>query len=295
MGLRATFEEPLRRHDGPPLRGITGHRRLEGRREPGRHLAARRLLVHDPVERAQQVVAHLVRRAALQRVEQRGAPRPDVTGRRCLLAGGHLGGEVGRRSGHQPRLGQRRVGRGARNAEVGQLHLAVGRHQDVGGLHVAVHDPGAVRGGQCAGDLGEDRRGVVGAEPAAPADQLGQVGALDVLHHQPLVALPVDGLLDQVEDRDDVGVVELGGQLGLALGAPRVGSDPAGSDADLLQGDRTPEDLVAAAPDGAHAAAADLGLERVPASDHPASLPPTHSTEYPGNQFARTAADGRGL
>ena len=53
------------------------------------------------------------------------------------------------------------------------------------------------------------------------ADQVGQVGALDVLHDQPLLALPV-GLVDEVEDRDHVGVVELGGELGLALGADGV-------------------------------------------------------------------------
>jgi hypothetical protein len=78
-----------------------------------------------------------------------------------------------------------------------------------------VHDAGAVRGGQRARDLGQDRCRVIRGEPRAGADQLGEVHALDVLHDQPLLAQPIGGVVaDEVEDRDDVGVVELGGQLG---------------------------------------------------------------------------------
>ena len=80
-------------------------------------------------------------------------------------------------------------------------------------------------------------------------------------------------LRDQVEDRDDVGVVEPGGQPGLALGAAEVGAVAARHHADPLEGDLAPEHLVAAEPDGAHAAAADLAVERVPACDHCRTLP----------------------
>src|SRR3712207_7472250 len=46
------------------------------------------------------------------------------------------------------RSGQRGVGLGACDPEVGQLHLAVRRHQDVRRLDVAVHDPGTVGRGK---------------------------------------------------------------------------------------------------------------------------------------------------
>ena len=132
-----------------------------------------------------------------------------------------------------------------------------------------------------------------GVQPAALADQLGEVGALDVLHDQPL--LVASWLVDEVEDRDHVGVVELGGQPGLALGAPRVGGAPAGSDADLLERDGPAEDLVAAAPDGAHAAATDLPSSvYLPAITLRPSLQ-RHSTEYPRNRFATVRRPWAGL
>ena len=74
--------------------------------------------------------------------------------------------------------------------------------------------------------------------------------------------------IDEVEDGDDVRVVEPRGEPCLALGAVEVGVAAAGAEADALERDRPAEDLVAAEPHGAHPAAPDLALERVPACDH---------------------------
>ena len=55
------------------------------------------------------------------------------------------------------------------DAEVGDLHLAVGGDQDVARLDVAVHDAVAVRvaqrGGDLRGDLGRARRASASREP----------------------------------------------------------------------------------------------------------------------------------
>ena len=208
----------------PPIGRVLGHRVVEQRAQPAGVRQVRRLLVHDPVERAHQVVADLVRRPAGQGVEGRGAEGPHVGGRRRHLARGHLGGEVRRRAGDQARLRQGGVGLGAGDAEVRQLHLALGRDQDVRGLHVAVHDAGLVRGGQRVGGLAQQRCGLVGGEGPVLPHQLGERAPLDVLHDQPVLV----ALLDQVEDRDHVGVVEPGGQAGLALGALEVGGPGTG-------------------------------------------------------------------
>ena len=66
-------------------------------------------------------------------------------------------------------------------------------------------------------------------ERAAATDELGQVAAVDVLHHQPVLVV----LDEEVEDGDDVRVVEAGRQLGLALGAHQVGGGAARRHADL--------------------------------------------------------------
>ena len=97
-----------------------------------------------------------------EHVEHGRAQRPDVGRGVATLTGGHLGRQVGRRAGDQPGLGQGRVGRDVRDAEVGDLHPPAPVDQDVGRLDVAVHDPGLVGGDQAVGRLPQQRRRLVG-------------------------------------------------------------------------------------------------------------------------------------
>ena len=53
----------------------------------------------------------------------------------------------------------------ARQAEVEQLHVAVGPHHDVVGLDVAMDDPGDVRDRQRLGDLARDVDRAVDPDP----------------------------------------------------------------------------------------------------------------------------------
>ncbi len=108
--------------------GSRRHRRLQQRRQPAGVRAA------AAAPRARSGTA---RRAGCRRRRTAGCPASawnsvapsDQTSLAsvAVLAGGDLGGEVGRRAGDQPGLGERGVGLGAGDAEVGELHLPVGR------------------------------------------------------------------------------------------------------------------------------------------------------------------------
>jgi hypothetical protein len=102
-------------------------------------------------------------------------------------------------------------------AEVGQVGvlLALVGDQHVGGLDVAVDEPAAVRGVERAPDLPDDADGALGVQPVRRLDERAHVGALDVAHREVEHALRLAGL----EDRDDVGMVDRGGELRLGLEA----------------------------------------------------------------------------
>ena len=80
--------------------------------------------------------------------------------------------------------------------------------QDVGRLDVAVHEAAPVRRVERAGDLAEQRQRARRANEAVALEQRLQIAALDVAHRQE--ELPV--LLAGLVDRDDVRVVERGGE-----------------------------------------------------------------------------------
>jgi hypothetical protein len=123
--------------------------------------------------------------------------------------------------------------RGDGDAEVGDLHLAGARDQDVRGRDVAMDDVVAVREVERADDLDRDvERGGQGHRPALVlelAEHRGEVEAVDVLHGDE------QRLADaaEVEDLDDVRVRQPNGHLGLGdepggeLGITRqLGQDP---------------------------------------------------------------------
>ena len=161
---------------------------------------------------------------------------------------------------------------GPGDAEVGDLHLAVGADQDVGRLDVAVHEPGLVgeveRGGHLAGDL----RRLLGGDPAVGAQDVGERAAVDVLHGDEVGA----GVLAPVVDADDVRVAEVGRRLRLAPEA----LDEVGVDGELgeqhLDGDLAVEQAVAPEEHVGHAAAPDALAQLVAIVDDRRSVVGRH-------------------
>ena len=64
------------------------------------------------------------------------------------------------------------------------LTVRARRDQQVGGLHVAVHDPGLVRRTERVGGLGEQVAGGVGVQRVPGLEQGRERLAVDELHHQ---------------------------------------------------------------------------------------------------------------
>ena len=180
------------------------------------------------------------------------------------VAPGLLGREVGGGAHHRADLGEVLVGVGGDgpgDAEVGHLHLAGRRDEDVAGLHVAVHDAVAVGEAEGGGDVGADVGGAVGVQRALGAEDLRQGAPVDVLHDDEVGAVG----LAPVVDADDVGVVEVGGRRGLppeALHEGGVGGELGEQD---LHGDGPVEQLVAGEEHLGHAAAAEPAVQLVAA------------------------------
>ena len=152
-----------------PVVRVLGQTSLQQLADAGRHAIGERAPVGLPVEDRDQRVARRLAaegRAPAQRFVEAAAERPDVGAPVHGLTSGLLGAHVGRcpddgafprRVGARPRrLTHRRRFERLREAEVQQLHPAVGKHFDVGRLQVAVDDAGVVRGLEAFGDLPAD-------------------------------------------------------------------------------------------------------------------------------------------
>jgi hypothetical protein len=98
------------------------------------------------------------------------------------------------------------------DAEAGEHDTAVRAEQDVGGLHVAMHDAEGVGGAQRAEDGEGDPRGLGRFERAAPEHFVQRLTA-DQLHDDPRQSV----LDDDVVDGDGAGMVDVGGGPGLAV------------------------------------------------------------------------------
>ena len=129
------------------------------------------------------------------------------------------------------------------------------------GLDVAVDDAGGVGGVERIGDLAEQLDRLLAAAAAPRGDPPLQVAALDQAHRDDQLAV----LLAGVEDRHHVGVVEAGGEAGLAqeaLAEALVVGEVAG---DHLQRHRPVERQVRRPVDDPHPAARDQRVDAVPA------------------------------
>jgi hypothetical protein len=161
-----------------------------------------------------------------------------------------------------------------RDAEVGDLHAAVGPHQDVPGLHVAVDHPRAVRLPETERRLPEQGQGGRGVEPALPREKRRERLALDQLHDQVgqrLAGAVLGYLLAVVEDGGDVRVAERGGVLGLG---PEAGDERRVAGvlaAQHLDRDRPVQRDVVSAPHLAHAAGGDQLVQFVTVTQAPSS------------------------
>ena len=173
---------------------------------------------------------------------------------------GLLGREVGGRAHDRAGLGQALLGvDGPGDAEVGDLHLALVGDQHVARLHVAVDHPVLVGVAERRSHVGPDVGGPLGRQRPGRLEDGGQGTAVDELHDDEVGA----GVLAPVEDRDDVGVGEVGGGLGL----PAEPLDEGAVDRQLgeqdLEGDRTVEQAIVGAVDLGHPAPGDQMIELV--------------------------------
>ena len=268
-----------------PARGIAWRQRRAQVGDRPARLGARE---DGAVDRGAQV-----ERQVAPQAPERGQPRADPPGRRRGAAAAHrvdagerlvederqrvevglgarraalglLGRHVGQRADDVARARQDVVAGDPRDAEVGQLGQPVAVAAAVGddhvaGLDVAVHDPAPVRVGERVAQRDADaqdvavRQGAVGHEVAerAPADELGD---------------EVDGVVvaARLVERDDPGVRQARGGLGLALGAR---ADRGVVDGDALDRDGALEALVVREPDDAEAARPQPAHEPVAAED----------------------------
>ena len=177
-----------------------------------------------------------------------------------LVARRLLGAHVGRRAHRQPGLGQAivRPRQGPRDAEVGDEGGAVAGEQQVLGLDVAVDHAVPVRVLERPGGLGGDPKRRVHRQLPLPPEPVAERLALDERHGEPELA----GGLARVVDREDVRVLQPGGELDLALealGAERVSE----IGVQHLERDRPVVPQVLGEEDGGHAAAPELALEGV--------------------------------
>jgi hypothetical protein len=128
--------------------------------------------------------------------EQVGAPVDAIALR---LLGRHV-----RQRAAQARVGLTRDGE--RDAEVGQLDLAVGRQQHVARREVAVHEAAPVhvaeRPAELDAHVGHERDGQRAPRGALVGDDGGEVGARDVLHGDEVVVADAP----EVEHGDEVAV-----------------------------------------------------------------------------------------
>ena len=205
--------------------------------------------------------------ASCEEFVQDGAEGEDVGLRRRDLSAGLLGRHVADRADHHagigagPGAGQRGGSRGdfvlARQAEVEQLHVSVGPDDDVLGLDVAVDDPGGMRDSERFRDLPANLDGALDRQPVRR--QLAKRRPLDELHGHVTVGADDAGVVD----RDDVRMVERGGERGFSKQPVESAFLVVRGFPNQLDGDVTPQARVAGAIDLTHPTQSERAQNRV--------------------------------
>ena len=163
-----------------------------------------------------------------EHLEEDAAECPDVCARVHRLAARLLRAHVGGGAQDHSGLGHRGCGdgwrlrdarccdarrlHGLRQAEVQDLHRAVGTHLDVRGFQIAMDDALLMRGFESLGDLLRDWQRLVDWDRAL-CKALRQVVTFDQFHHEGVQA----GRLLEAVNRGDVGMIQRRERLRLAL------------------------------------------------------------------------------
>ena len=143
----------------------------------------------------------------------------------------------------------------------------------------------AVGVGEGSGHVGADLGGVRCRQRSRVAKERGQRLAVNELHHDEVGA----GVLAPVEDRDDVGVREVGGRLGLTAEALDEGAVDGELREEDLEGDRAVEQAVPCAVDLRHPTSRDEVGQLVAVREDARGLDGVH-----GCQSLRRARAGPG-
>ncbi len=203
------------------------------------------------------------RRLPGQGLVEDASERVDIGALVERVAGDLLGGDVLERAHDLARDAHSRQRAGALGqpevAEVAVLASGGLGDEHVRGLDVAMDEPLLVRGVERLCDLREEIDRALGLERAVLGHDLGQVRALDVAHREEEQAV----LVSRLVDRDDVRVVERGGDPRLAqeaLAEALVLGELGGDD---LERDLAAEALLLGAVDRTHPATADERFDSV--------------------------------
>ena len=209
------------------------------------------------------------RSVAGQQLPEHDPQRVDVGRRRDLLAAGLLGREVLGGAEHRARLRDAvlHVQR-ARNAEVGDLDLALAAEEDVLRLDVAMDEPTVVRKCEPVGDPERELERPPHRQFPGAQHELLEVLAVDVLEDDVLPSVVVPA----VDDGDDVRVREPRDRARLAAEALEVFRILGVVLVEDLDRDAPIELAVVRAKDARHPAGAEELLELVPVGDQIAGL-----------------------
>ena len=242
-----------RRHRRSPRRFVAQdrahdpRRRIGGKRlEAGHHLEQDRAKGEDVGAGIDLLAFQLLGRHVVQ-----GAQHGAKGGERRAIVAGH-GGAV-RRHGGAVRRAAPDV---ARQAKIKQPRAGPGQH-DVARLQVPVHDAGAMRRGECLGNLHAELERLLDRQGAA-LQPLRQALAFQELHHQeqPGRAAAVGRQLAHVVERADVGMLETRDAARLPFEAIAPGGVRGHFGRQHLDGHGAIETRVGGAIDLAHAALA---------------------------------------